>query len=180
MHRALRPDGFLLLGQLETTGGYSDLFAPVGVVVNGDLEIPLFRGQTGRFLEPASDTATLNLLRMAREGLSLELRAAIHRAERERQPVRKEGLRCRANGGFMRVTLAVFPVRRPEIEEPYFLVLFQEEAPGEEAPPVPPPAAPGEPRPRRGTGAGDPALQRGARLRPRDVAADRRGAREDE
>ena len=47
-----------------------------------DLQIVQFRGQTGPFLEPAPGEASLNLLKMAREGLLYGLRTAVH-ASRE-------------------------------------------------------------------------------------------------
>ena len=48
---------------------------------------------------------------MAREGLQVELRAAVHAAIKEQSPVRKEGLRLRDNGGLRVVNLEVFPLR---------------------------------------------------------------------
>ena len=52
-------------------------YAPPGVVVTDDLVIIQFRGQTGAYLEPAPGTATLDLLRLAREELRVDLRAAL-------------------------------------------------------------------------------------------------------
>ena len=49
-------------------------FAPASVLVNEEMEILQFRGHTGSYLEPASGSASLNLLKMAREGLFMELR----------------------------------------------------------------------------------------------------------
>jgi two-component system, chemotaxis family, CheB/CheR fusion protein len=39
-------------------------YAPVGVIINDEMEILQFRGQTGTYLEPASGRATFNLLKM--------------------------------------------------------------------------------------------------------------------
>src|SRR5262249_3862654 len=54
-----------------------DRYAPPGVIVNDDMRIIQFRGQTGRFLEPAPGDASLNLLKMCREGLLHGLRTAL-------------------------------------------------------------------------------------------------------
>ena len=59
-------------------------YAPPGVVVDDDLQIVQFRGQTGRFLEPAPGEPSLNLLKMAREGLLYGLRAALQTARARR------------------------------------------------------------------------------------------------
>jgi hypothetical protein len=51
-------------------------YAPACVLVNTQLEILQFRGQTGAYLEPSPGRASLNLLRMAKENLRLDLRTA--------------------------------------------------------------------------------------------------------
>src|SRR5439155_25005134 len=53
-------------------------YAPPGVLVNENLDILHFRGQTGDFLAPAPGEASFNLLKMAREGSFLELRSALN------------------------------------------------------------------------------------------------------
>ena len=54
---------------------------PSGVVIDKNLEILQFRGDTGRYLKPAPGIASLNLLKMAREGLLTELRNAVTEAQ---------------------------------------------------------------------------------------------------
>ena len=51
-------------------------FTPAGVLINDSLEVVQFRGRTSRYLEPPTGTASFNLLKMAREGLLADLRAA--------------------------------------------------------------------------------------------------------
>lgn len=55
-------------------------YAPAGVVVDVNLEILQFRGQTSPYLEPSPGRASLNLLRMAKEELRRELQTAIYQA----------------------------------------------------------------------------------------------------
>ncbi len=58
-------------------------YIPAGVLINSDLEILQFRGRTTHFLEPAPGTASFNILKMAREWLLGDLRAAIQTAARK-------------------------------------------------------------------------------------------------
>src|SRR5262249_36128744 len=51
-------------------------FAPPAVIVDSEMKIVQFRGKTGHYLEPAPGEASLNLLKMAREGLLYGLRTA--------------------------------------------------------------------------------------------------------
>src|SRR6266850_2087489 len=52
-------------------------YAPPGVLVNENLEILQYRGRTGPYLESPPGEPTANLLKMAREGLFLDLRVAV-------------------------------------------------------------------------------------------------------
>ncbi|MCL1465834.1 chemotaxis protein CheB [Argonema galeatum] len=101
-------------------------YAPVGVVINEDLEILQFRGQVSLYLEPAPGAASLNLLRMVRSGFLLDLRTAIHKAKDQNIPIRKEGLQVKCNEEFRTVNIEVIPFKPLPSSESYFLVLFEE------------------------------------------------------
>ncbi len=110
-------------------------FAPAGVVIDAHLNILQFRGHTGRFLEPSPGEASLNLLKMTRQSMQFELRAAVHAALKSNTPVRREGLRLRLNGALRVVNLEVCPLRPATALDRYFLVIFEDATPPVE--PVP-------------------------------------------
>jgi two-component system, chemotaxis family, CheB/CheR fusion protein len=121
-------------------------YSPPGVLIDSLFDIIQFRGRTGPFLEPSPGQAALNLLKMAREGLVLDIRAAVYQARKTAAPVRKTGLRVRNEGRVLNLNLEVTPISDPSSKEPYFLVLFQTaERP---TPPQKPP--PGAPRAKKG------------------------------
>ncbi len=101
-------------------------FSPAGVIVTADWDILHFRGQTGRYLEPAPGAASLNLLKMVRRGLFVALRAALVQARDSSAPVRKTGVHYRTNGSEAQVDLQVLPLRAAAGGAPCFLVLFEE------------------------------------------------------
>src|SRR2546421_2016142 len=70
-------------------------FSPPAVILDSEFQIVQFRGHTGAFLEPAPGDASLNVLKMAREGLLYGLRAAINEARRTGKMSRKKGLKIR-------------------------------------------------------------------------------------
>src|SRR6266545_3261647 len=105
-------------------------YAPASVLVNAELEIVQFRGDTGRYLAPSPGKASLNLLKMLREGLLVGVRGAVHKARRSEAPAREEGLRIKSNGGYRSVNVQVIPVKRNGGPEEHFLVLFEEAALG--------------------------------------------------
>jgi two-component system CheB/CheR fusion protein len=100
-------------------------YAPPGVVVNEDLKILAFRGQTGDYLQPAPGEASLNLLKMVREGLLLDLRSALYEARKKDVTVRKTDVRVRTSAGFRTIDVEVVPIRNEASKERHFLVLFQ-------------------------------------------------------
>jgi len=101
-------------------------FVPASIVVNEEMEIVQFRGKTGAYLEPASGHPTFNLVKMAREGLLVDLRAALSKARKERSPVRKEGVIIQSNGSTREVNLEVTPIRGEGMPERFYLVVFQD------------------------------------------------------
>jgi PAS domain S-box-containing protein len=116
-------------------------YAPAGVLINDAYDIVQFRGHTSAYLEAAQGHASLNVIKMAREGLLKELRAAILTARKRGVPVRREGVQVKQHGsGVLAVNLEVIPVKGPG-EERHYLVLF-EDAPTARAPRTAPPARP--------------------------------------
>jgi two-component system, chemotaxis family, CheB/CheR fusion protein len=102
-------------------------YGPVGVIIDDELNILQFRGQTGTYLEPASGKASFNLLKMVREGLILELRNAIYAAKKTHEVVRKTGLQLKNHPQL--VTVEVIPLKPPTMNHNNFLVLFEDETP---------------------------------------------------
>ncbi|MFL5352555.1 chemotaxis protein CheB [Archangium sp.] len=135
-------------------------YGPPGVIINDAMEILHFRGHTGPYLEPVPGVASLHLLRMAREDLALELRAAIREAQRGQGPVRKERLGVSAGDGQRRLNLEVQPLSASSgLRERYYLVLFEEVV----EPPAPP--APRKGREKAGLGQRSATRQEVERLR---------------
>ncbi|HEY1207071.1 MAG: chemotaxis protein CheB [Bryobacteraceae bacterium] len=184
-HYALRPNGFLVLGESEAVGPSARLFTLVerkrkvyspnpvpaavpsglaatdrgavpiraltpveaaaapelhkaverlvwqrrglaALVVDADLQVVHFQGKTGPYLQPATGAASLHLFKLVREGLVLDLRAALHRAKKEKIPVRREGIRLDQEGDFKTVDVEVIPIDGRRAKWPDFLVLIEE------------------------------------------------------
>ncbi|MDB5203489.1 MAG: signal transduction histidine kinase with CheB and CheR [Ferruginibacter sp.] len=93
---------------------------PAAVIINDQLDIVQFRGNTAEYLSPAPGKASLNVLRMAKDELSFELRNAIHQAKTSRISFSSENIPF--NAGKTSVTLEVVPLK--DSMNPYYLVLF--------------------------------------------------------
>jgi two-component system CheB/CheR fusion protein len=105
-------------------------FAPVGVIVDETMTVLQFRGRTAPFLEPAPGMASLDLMRMLREGLLAEVRGALNRAKAENVTVVKENVRLVDPVETRHVRVEAIPFKVPPSGARFFLVLFEEaEAP---------------------------------------------------
>ena len=101
-------------------------YAPPGVVINARQEILQYFGETGRYLRPAAGEPQHSILKMARPGLLLALRAAIAQATKEGAAVRLEGVEVDQGDSVQRCDVVVEPFVSIALpEEPLFLVLFE-------------------------------------------------------
>ena len=185
-HYALKPGGYLMLGNSESIGGNAGLFAlvdrrfriysrkdtgrrtmpdfvgppaadpvttgapvtpaeeptdpfdivreadrivlsrhgPSGVVVNDELEIVQYRGDVSAYLAPTPGRASLNLFRMAREGLAGELQAAINEVRMKNVRVNRQNVRVVHGTTATPVDIDVTPLSAAHSKERFYLVLF--------------------------------------------------------
>jgi len=98
-------------------------FSPGVVVVTSDFEVVQFRGRTGDYLEHAPGTPSLNLLKLARESLIMDLRTALNKAARSDMTV-KQTSKLRTAGHAREVLIEVAPFKMGA--ERFFLVAFKE------------------------------------------------------
>ena len=89
--------------------------SPAGVVVNRAMEVVHFRGRTAPYLEPAPGKPSLNVLKLARNGLASELRTLIGAAMKKDAPIQKEGVSFNGNGHHEPLT---YRLHRWEIRTP--------------------------------------------------------------
>jgi len=114
-------------------------YAPATVFVNEEMEIIHTRGNVNRYLKLSPGRPSLSLLKMAREGLVLELQNAISRAKKENAVVGKKNLLIKSGNGNEQgsraqertrpVNFDVIPVTLGNTNEMYFMIVFQEAQP---------------------------------------------------
>jgi len=185
---ALKPGGFLFLGNSESISGYSDAFTaedrkhrifvrkpgttvrgfdaaaagvsqpavappkisdpgaavdfrkqaetlllehytPPALIVDPDLHIVHFQGDTSPYLAPATGQPSFHLLKMVRPELLVDLRSAIYKARQELAAVRKDRVTFEHNGKSAAVSLEVRPLKRPNGKKQDLLVVFQKAEP---------------------------------------------------
>lgn len=102
------------------------IFAPAAVITDRKGEMIYVHGDTGKYLRPGPGQASLNVIEMAREGLELELRAAIHAAANLNTPTLNREVQVKTNGDFTMVNLSVRPLPGLDGDENLLLVSFQD------------------------------------------------------
>ena len=101
-------------------------YAPTGVLVNSELQALQFRGDTSAYLKPPRGPASFNVLKMARDGLMLPLRAALNEAKKSNRVVRKESVRVNQSGQGPTANLEVVPLKH--LKERCYLIFFEDGA----------------------------------------------------
>ena len=101
-------------------------YAPASVVTNTKGDILFVYGDTGKYLRPAPGQATLNVIEMAREGLQMELRAAIQTVADQGAPVLNREASFGSNGDFHSACFSVRPLPHPNAGSGLLLVSFQD------------------------------------------------------
>ena len=97
-------------------------YTPIGVIVNEQFDIVQFRGLTGDYLESASGKASLNVLKMSKDGLAFEIRNALQKAKATKESFTKAGIPF--NNGKKLVTIDAIPLLNTV--NLHFLILFKE------------------------------------------------------
>jgi two-component system, chemotaxis family, CheB/CheR fusion protein len=108
-------------------------FSPATAFINEDFEIIHTRGNVSRYLKLATGRASLNILKMAREGILLDLRNALGKAKKENGPVHKPHIQFKnengdsGNASEMRLAdIEVVPVNIGNLKEKYFMIVFRD------------------------------------------------------
>lgn len=105
-------------------------YAPVGVVINDAMEVVQFRGRTTPYLEPAPGKPSLNILKLARNGLAIELRTLIAAATKKTAAVRKDSVAFGDNSQRRILNLSVSPLRdKGSGKNNFYLILFDDVTP---------------------------------------------------
>ena len=99
-------------------------FTPPAVVVDSDLRILQFRGDTSPYLRHPSGSASLNMIKLARGTLAAEIRKLMSAPESAKGPFKSKPIALMADGVDKRLAISVAPLEgAPESQ---FLVVFQD------------------------------------------------------
>ncbi len=101
-------------------------FGPPGLIVDERMNVLQARGQTAAYVELASGTASLNLLRILREGLLEPVREALERSIGEGIPVMRIAQFSPRPGEQRHVQIDIVPITSSTQQGGCYLVLFTE------------------------------------------------------
>lgn len=101
-------------------------YAPPGVLVNEDLEILFFLGDTDPYLRPPRGEAHFDAVRMARDGLQHRLGAALRKAVATKVVVAEHGIQISAAAGIRNIDFVVRPLHEVGLPPGLLLVLFED------------------------------------------------------
>src|SRR6185503_14969618 len=100
-------------------------FAPAAVVVNSHMDVLQFRGKTGLFIEHQSGAASLNLLKIVRDDLMLDVRRAANKTFHSNDRTVLTG-EMRVGGSIREVRIEMHPLPAVSGAESFYLITFRE------------------------------------------------------
>jgi two-component system CheB/CheR fusion protein len=123
-HAAIKPQASALADTIRQA--LLNHFAAAVVLVDRKGQILRFHGQTARYLNMPAAEPNLNLLEIAKEGLSAKLRLAMHNAVHDGGACTLDSVRVTRDkdGPFVRITVA--PASQPGGAEPLLAVIFED------------------------------------------------------
>ncbi len=98
-------------------------YAPAAVLVSDDFELLQSHGDTSPYLKVPAGKPSLNLLKMAREGLGFELRNAVAVVKQQKMPYRKDGIKLKFGDSTRITSIDVTPLKASGYE-PCFVITF--------------------------------------------------------
>jgi len=113
----------------------SQCFAPASVITDLAGNILYVHGETGKYLHPAPGQSSFNVIEMAREGLEMELCAAIYAAANEEKSTLNREMQVKTNGEYTTVSLSVRPLPNSPLEKQTMLLVSFIDVAGEIAKP---------------------------------------------
>ncbi|KUM25080.1 hypothetical protein AU467_27280 [Mesorhizobium loti] len=103
-----------------------DRYSPAYVVINAAGELVHSSGGTGKYLELAAGAPDHNVFSMARRGLRMDLRAALHKAVSTGQVAIQNKISIGTNGGRQTISLAVQPLPPDGSADPLYMLVFRD------------------------------------------------------
>ena len=115
--------------------------APAAAFVNENFELIHTRGNVSPYLKISPGRPSLNIVKLAREGLQIELRNSLNRAKKDDTTVRKAFVQIKDDSGqaaegrerpttrrdaVRQVSFEVIPIRVGNVSERYFMLLFRD------------------------------------------------------
>lgn len=100
-------------------------YMPCNVIINKNLEIIHFQGNTSPFLFLATGKPNFNILKMVHEGISFELHNAIIKVKKDKKGVQKQNIKINE---FPHPSLVSFDIQPLNDQTDYLLIIFNKKA----------------------------------------------------
>lgn len=106
---------------------YFSQLAPASFIVNSELQIIRFRGNTAPYLSPSLDQASLNLLSMVRVEFRIELRKLIHEVATLKETIKSDkNIYIDINGEQRAIEIEIIPISHYKFTHMIYLVVFRD------------------------------------------------------
>jgi two-component system, chemotaxis family, CheB/CheR fusion protein len=103
-------------------------YAPASVLIDEGLNVLYLQGEPEPYLGYARGSASLNLQKVVRPGLLMEVSSAIKQARNDGAPARRERVHFEHSGEDFATNIEVVPLKLPDSDGRFYAVLFEKAA----------------------------------------------------
>ncbi len=103
-----------------------DKYRHSGFLVDSNMNILAFRGAVAQFLEPSRGEASLELTKMVRKDLRMDLRMLHQSVKRKMSPSRKERVAVRIDGHTKSISIEEVPLQDSSSNQSVFLIMLED------------------------------------------------------
>ena len=103
-------------------------YAPASVLIDERLNVLYFQGETGPYLGYTRGSASLNLQKVVRPGLLMEVSAAIEQARKDGAPARRDRVHFEHSEEDLAANIEVVPLKMPDSDGRFYAILFEKAA----------------------------------------------------
>ncbi len=100
-------------------------YVPASLLLNGNLDVVVFRGKIDPYISIEAGAATLNVAKIVRKELRPAIQTAVYRAKKDKKVI-EDSVRFEHGQEIKIVNIQVKPLKIPKQEETFFFVLFSE------------------------------------------------------
>jgi two-component system, chemotaxis family, CheB/CheR fusion protein len=101
-------------------------YSPIFVIINGNLDILYFNGDTSKYLSPPIGESSFNILRMTSKDIHFKISTAIHKAFKQKTQIICKNLQFKYDSRNLTIDIIIRPISDTKNVQELMMILFRD------------------------------------------------------